>query len=166
LHLAPGRATLALLKMAREGIEANCEIAGKAKSEDAVVQSAVFQERDGGEIRNIRLEVRRIAGSAGQGGRFLVLFFAPANYRKALPMQSRSARTRSESRADSAETERLKQELLLTSQRMQALIDERDSANQDLTSAMRRYSRATRNCKVSMKSWKLRRKSFSRAMRN
>ncbi len=42
---------------------------------------------------------------------------------------------RSESRADSAEVERLKQELLLTSQRMQSLIDERDSANQDLTSA-------------------------------
>jgi two-component system CheB/CheR fusion protein len=136
LQLAPGRATLALLKMAREGIRVELrKLLAKAKSEDVVVQSAVFQERDGGEIRNIRLEVRRIAGSAGQGGRFLVLFFAPANDRKALPVQSRSARTRSESRADSAEAERLKQELLLTSQRMQALIDERDSANQDLTSA-------------------------------
>ena len=136
LQLAPGRATLALLKMAREGIRGELrKLLAKAKSEDGLVQSAVFQERDGGEIRSIRLEVRRIAGSAGQGGRFLVLFFAPANDRKAPPAQSRSTRTRSESKADSAEVERLKQELLLTSQRMQSLIDERDSANQDLTSA-------------------------------
>ena len=136
LQLAPGRATLALLKMAREGIRGELrKLLAKAKSEDGLVQSAVFQERDGGEIRNVRLEVRRIAGSAGQGGRFLVLFFAPANDRKAPPAQSRSTRTRSESKADAAEAERLKQELLLTSQRMQSLIDERDSANQDLTSA-------------------------------
>ena len=136
LQLAPGRATFALLKMARECIRGELrKLLAKAKSEDGLVQSAVFQERDGGEIRSIRLEVRRIAGSAGQGGRFLVLFFAPANDRKAPPARSRSTRTRSESKADSAEVERLKQELLLTSQRMQSIIDERDAANQDLTSA-------------------------------
>ena len=38
-------------------------------------------------------------------------------------------------KADPAEVERLKQELLLTSERLQSLIDERDAANQDLTSA-------------------------------
>ena len=136
LQLAPGRATFALLKMAREGIRGELrKLLTKAKSEDGLVQSTVFQERDGGEIRSIRLEVRRITDSAGQGGRFLVLFFAPANDREAPPAQSRSTRTRRESKADSAEVERLKQELLLTSQRMQSIIDERDSANQDLTSA-------------------------------
>ena len=86
LQLAPGRATFALLKMARECIRGELrKLLTKAKSEDGLVQSAVFQERDGGEIRSIRLEVRRIAGSAGQGGRFLVLFFTPANDRKAPP---------------------------------------------------------------------------------
>jgi two-component system, chemotaxis family, CheB/CheR fusion protein len=136
LQLAPGRATLALLKMAREGIRGELrKLLAKAKSEEGLVQSAVFQERAGGEARSIRLEVRRIAGSAGQGGRFLVLFFGPANDRKAPPAQSRSTRTRSESKAEAVDVERLKQELLLTSQRMQSIIDERDSANQDLTSA-------------------------------
>lgn len=135
LQLAPGRATFALLKMVREGVRGELRrLLAKAKSEDSLVQSAVFQERDGGKIRSIRLEVRRIAGSAGRGRRFLVLFFAPANDGKA-PAQSRSVRTRSESKAGSAEIARLKQELLLTSQRMQSLIDERDAANQDLTSA-------------------------------
>jgi two-component system, chemotaxis family, CheB/CheR fusion protein len=136
LQLAPGRATFALLKMARECIRGELrKLLAKAKSEDGLVRSAVFQERNGGEIRSIRLEVRRIAGSAGQGGRFLILFFAPPNDRKEPPARSRGTRTRSQSRADSAQLERLKQELLLTSQHMQSLIDERDSANQDLTSA-------------------------------
>jgi two-component system CheB/CheR fusion protein len=136
LQLAPGRATLALLKMAREGIRGELrKLLTKIKSEDGLVQSAVFKESDGREIRNIHLEVRRISGSTGQSGRFLVLFFTPADDRKPPPARSRTTRTRSESKADSVEVERLKQDLLLTSQRMQSLIDERDSANQDLTSA-------------------------------
>jgi two-component system, chemotaxis family, CheB/CheR fusion protein len=136
LKLAPGRATFSLLKMARECIRGELrKLLAKIKSEDGLVQSAVFQERDGGEIRNIRLEARRISGSVGQGCHFLVLFFAMPNDRNALPAQSQNTQTRSESKAAEAEVERLKQELLLTSQSMQSLIDERDSANQDLTSA-------------------------------
>ena len=80
LQLAPGRATFEVLKMARECIRGELrKLLSKAKSDDGMVQSAVFQARDGEEIRSIRLEVRRMAGSAGQGGRFLVLFFTPAN---------------------------------------------------------------------------------------
>lgn len=136
LQLAPGRATLALLKMARDCIRGELrKLLARAKSEDGLVQSAVFQERDGGEIRNIRLEVRRIAGSAGQGGRFLVLFFAPPIEKKTPSAQIRNTRIGGASKAEATDVERLKQELLLTSQRMQSLIDERDSANQDLTSA-------------------------------
>jgi two-component system CheB/CheR fusion protein len=136
LQLAPGRATFSLLKMARDCIRGELrKLLAKARGDDGLVQSAVFQEKDGSEIRSIQLEVRRIAGSAGQSGRFLVLFFARKNDRNAPAAQSRSTRTLSESKADSASAERLKQELLLTSQRMQSLIDERDSANQDLTSA-------------------------------
>jgi two-component system CheB/CheR fusion protein len=136
LQLPPGRATFALLKMARERIRGELrKLLTKAKSEDGLVQSAVFEERAGGEIRNIRLEVRRITDPAAQGGCFLVLFFAPANDTAAPPAQSRGTRIPRESKAASAEIERLKQELTLTSQRMQSIINERDSANQDLTSA-------------------------------
>lgn len=136
LQLAPGRATFALLRMVRESLRGELrKLLAQAKMEDGLVQSAVVREKDVGRIRRIRLEVRRIGGSAGRGRRFLVLFLAPANDAKASPVQSRSARTRSESKAGSAEVARLKEELLLTSQRMQSLIDERDAANQDLTSA-------------------------------
>jgi two-component system CheB/CheR fusion protein len=136
LQLAPGRATFAVLKMARESIRGELrKLLSKARNEEGLVQSAVFQARDGGEIRGVRLEVRRIAGSAGQGGRFLVLFFTPATDRTARPGRSGSARTQRGLKADPAQVEQLKQELLLTSERMQSLIDERDAANQDLTSA-------------------------------
>jgi two-component system, chemotaxis family, CheB/CheR fusion protein len=136
LQLAPGRATFALLKMAKECIRGELrKLLAKTKSEDGLVQSAVFQERAGGQIRNIRIETRRISTSTGQGSRFLVLFFAAPNDRKAPPDRSQHTLTRSESKSAAAEVERLKQELLLTSQSMQSLIDERDSANQDLTSA-------------------------------
>jgi two-component system CheB/CheR fusion protein len=136
LQLAPGRATFAVLKMARECIRGELrKLLSKAKSEDGLVQSAVFQARDGKEIRSIRLEVRRIAGSASQGGRFLVLFFTPATDRTPRSRQSGSTRTHRGLKTNPAEIERLQQELLLTSDRMQSLIDERDAANQDLTSA-------------------------------
>jgi two-component system, chemotaxis family, CheB/CheR fusion protein len=136
LQLAPGRATFALLKMARERIRGELrKLLTKAKGEDGLIQSAVLHERAGGEIRNIRLEVRRITDQAGKGGCFLVLFFAPANEIAAPTARSRGTQIRRVSKAASAEVERLKQELTLTSQRMQAIIDERDSANQDLTSA-------------------------------
>jgi two-component system, chemotaxis family, CheB/CheR fusion protein len=136
LQLAPGRATFEVLKMARECIRGELrKLLSKAKSADSLVQSAVFQTRDRGEIRTIRLEVRRIAGSAGSGSRFLVLFFTPTTDGTARSRQSGGARTQSRLKPDPAEVERLKQELLLTSERMQSVIDERDAANQDLTSA-------------------------------
>lgn len=136
LQLAPGRATLALLKMARECLRGELrKLLAKIKSEDSLIQSTAFQENAGRDIRTIRLEVRRLPGSADQSSRFLVLFFTTAGARHATPDQSRSLRTRSAGKAAAAEVERLKQELLLTSQSMQSLIDERDSANQDLTSA-------------------------------
>ena len=79
LQLAPGRATFALLKMARERIRGELrKLLTKAKSEDGLVQSAVFQERAGGEIRSIRLEVRRITDPAGAGGLFPGLVLRPS----------------------------------------------------------------------------------------
>ena len=137
LQLAPGRATFALLKMARESIRGELrKLLTEAKTRTALVQSTVFKLKEGREIRSIRLEVRRIADPTGRGGCFLVLFFAPANDRAAEP-PARSANTRSRgaAKAHSAEVERLQQELTLTSQRMQSIIDERDAANQDLISA-------------------------------
>ncbi len=136
LQLAQGRATFSLLNMARESIRGELRrLLTKAKREDGSVHLAVFQAKDGNEIRGVRLEVRRIAGSSGPRDRFLVLFFTTPNDRETPPSGSLNTRTPRALKADPSEVQRLKQELLLTSQRMQSLIDERDSANQDTTSA-------------------------------
>jgi two-component system CheB/CheR fusion protein len=137
LRLAPGRATLALPKMARESIRGELrKLLAKAKSEAGTAQSTILQESGDGEIGAVRLEVRRITAPTSDGRCFLVLFFSPAKEWLAEPReQSGSTRSRGKPQAGSAELERLRQELTLTEQRLQSIIDERDSANEDLTSA-------------------------------
>jgi two-component system CheB/CheR fusion protein len=137
LHLAPGRASLALPKMARECLRGELrKLLAKAKSEAGPVQSTVLQDSGDGGIRTIRLEVRRITAPSSDGRCFLVLFFSRAKERLAEPREpSGSARSRLKSKAGSADLERLRQELILTEQRLQSIIDERDAANEDLTSA-------------------------------
>ncbi len=137
LRLAPGRATLALPKMAREPIQGELrKLLAKAKSEAGPAQSTLLQKSGEGGISTVRLEVRRITAPTIDGRCFLVLFFSRAKGRLAEPReQSGSTRSPRKSKTGSADLERLRQELILTEQRLQSIIDERDSANEDLTSA-------------------------------
>ncbi len=137
LQLAPGRATLGLLKMVRESIRSELRaLLTRAKHEDGPVRSAAWREKEGGVIDGVGLEVRRISGSTKQDGCFLVLFFdRPVNGVSPSPARPGRKRVRGESKSGPAEVERLRRELILTSQRLQAIIDERDAANQDLTAA-------------------------------
>jgi two-component system CheB/CheR fusion protein len=137
LRLAPGRATLALPKMARESIQSELrKLLTKAKSDAGPAQSTILQESGDGEIGAVRLEVRRITAPTSNGRCFLVLFFSHTKERLAEPREpSGDARSRRKSKTGSADMERLRQELSLTEQRLQSIIDERDSANEDLTSA-------------------------------
>jgi two-component system CheB/CheR fusion protein len=131
LQLPPGRPTFALLKIARESVRGELrKLLTQAKAAGSLRESAGVKVKEGGEIRNVRLEVRRISGRESSGGCFLVLFF-PGVIDPALSSTSPS----SDSNSPAAEMERLREELALTSQRLQSIIDERDAANQDLTTA-------------------------------
>ena len=137
LRLAPGRATLALPNMARECIRGELrKLLAKARSEAGPAQSTVLRESGDGEIGTVQLEVRRITAPTSGGRCFLVLFFGSAKERLDEPREpSGSSRSRRKSKAGSADVERLRQELILTEQRLQSIINERDAANEDLTSA-------------------------------
>ena len=137
LRLAPGRATLALPKMARECIQGELrKLLAKAKSKAGPAQSTILRESGDSEIGTVRLEVRRFTAPTGDGRCFLVLFFGSAKERLAVPREpSGSTRSRGKSKAGSADVERLRQELILTEQHLQSIINERDAANEDLTSA-------------------------------
>jgi two-component system CheB/CheR fusion protein len=137
LRLAPGRATLALTNMARECIRGELrKLLAKAKSKAGPAQSTILLESENGEVGAVQLEVRRMATPTSDGRCFLVLFFGRAKERLAEPREpSGSTRSRRKSKAGSADVERLRQELILTEQHLQSIIDERDAANEDLTSA-------------------------------
>jgi len=60
LQLAPGRATFAVLKMAREAFAVNCGNCWPRQRARRAGPCGRFQQSDGSEIRSIRLEVRRI----------------------------------------------------------------------------------------------------------
>ena len=137
LRLAPGQATLSLLKMARECIRGELrKLLAKAKSEAGPAQSTVLQKSGDGEIGAVRLEVRRLTAPTSDGRCFLVLFLSRAKERLGQPREpSGSTRSRRKSKAGSAGLERLREELTLTEQRLQSIINERDAANEDLTSA-------------------------------
>jgi two-component system CheB/CheR fusion protein len=137
LQLASGRPTFDLLKMARESIRGELrKLLAKAKEEDTPIRSPLLHLRSGEEIQTIRLEVRRISDSARQGQCFLVLFLARAAEMELDPREkSQQRQKRSAEPRPPVEIQRLRQELLLTTQRLQSIIDERDAANQDLTYA-------------------------------
>ncbi len=137
LKLAPGLATLSLMKMTREGIRSELmRLLAKAKRDDDPVQSGVCREITGEKLRIVRLEVRRMTNPAGQGSSYIVLFFAPVHDPAEPVARSRRARgMRREPKAALVDLERLNQELEATSRLMQSIIDERDSASQDLVSA-------------------------------
>jgi two-component system, chemotaxis family, CheB/CheR fusion protein len=137
IKIEAGLSSFSLLKLAREDIRSEIgRLLAKARNEDDPVQSAICQERTGKKMRSVRLEVRRIASQAGQGSSYMVLFFAPAFDLSETVGRARHNRLlRREPKADLMDLQRLNQELEATSRRMQLIIDERDSANQDLVSA-------------------------------
>jgi len=131
LHLPPGRPTFALLKIARESVRGELrKLLAKAKTAGSLKESAGVKVKEGAEIRNVTLEVRRISGPASSAGCFLVLFFPGA-----IDHAVSSASPHPDSNSAAADVARLREELALTSQRLQSIIDERDAANQDLTTA-------------------------------
>jgi two-component system, chemotaxis family, CheB/CheR fusion protein len=133
LRLAPGRATLSLLKMARECIQSELrKLLTMAKNATGPV-STLVPEREGGEIGTLRVEIRRIPARPGERQNFLVLFLGRA---KESPAKTgKPSKGTASPRPSSVELKQLRQDLILNEQRLQSIIDERDAANEDLTSA-------------------------------
>jgi two-component system CheB/CheR fusion protein len=158
LQLPPGRATLSLLRMARDEIRGELsKLLNRAKNGEFYIWSSVLSEETDGVINETRLEVRRVttfstkenptgaidpAADHALETCFVVVFFPGSNAR---PDPRRTGKemipdvaTRGEQPAEqySAEdVDRLRRELALANQRLQAIFSERDAANQELTSA-------------------------------
>jgi two-component system CheB/CheR fusion protein len=126
LQLPSGPTALALLKMARPGIRSQLrKLFQKAANDHGAVHEAMLRRKEGGEIRSVQLQVRRLADA------YLVVFVTTAKEPRRPSITKQPGRN---SKAASAGLERLRQELALTSQRLQSLIDER-AASRELSSA-------------------------------
>jgi two-component system CheB/CheR fusion protein len=132
---APGRASLNLLKMLREGLMVAVRGAvQKAKREEIPVREANLRVKSNGGYRDVDVEVIPVRGITPQDTCFLVLF---EDQQGKLPVTATEPAERpaaSETERD-AEVVRMKQELAATREYLQSVIEQQEAANEELQSA-------------------------------
>ena len=129
---APGRASLSLLKMAREGLVVALRNAvNKAKRTHAVVREQGLRVRSNGGFRTVHVEVIPIASNSEES--YLVLFEEPAaqSARRSVAPKSRAA-SQAKPRDEVA---KIKEELEATREHLHAVIEQKEAANEELQSA-------------------------------
>ncbi|HEV7516539.1 MAG TPA: chemotaxis protein CheB [Thermoanaerobaculia bacterium] len=136
-YLAPaqGKASLNVLKMAREGLPGALRAAiSKAKKDATSVRKVGLRVKSNGEFREMELEVIPLKGSPEEGA-FLVLFEEVTRKKsRGKALKSGLARTAAEGE-ETAEGDRVSEELHATREYLQSVIEQQESANEDLQSA-------------------------------
>jgi two-component system CheB/CheR fusion protein len=135
---APGRASLNLLKMLREGLMVAVRGAvQKAKRKEVPVREPNLRVKSNGGYRELDVEVIPVKGSSVHEGCFLILF-----EERLTPSTKHTAIVEGPAPRDVAlevETERedlrLKQELAATREYLQSVIEQQEAANEELQSA-------------------------------
>jgi two-component system CheB/CheR fusion protein len=139
---APGRASLNLLKMLREGLLVAVRSAvQKARRDGGIVREDNLKVRSNGGYRKVGILVMPInAGDAATGG-LLVVFEEPAIsaevHARNVDAQARSAveEKAAPKETQNAEIVRLKQELEATRDYLQSVVEQQEAANEELQSA-------------------------------
>jgi len=126
---APGKASLNLLKMAKDGLLARLRSAvNRARKEKASVrQDGVWVQSESG-AREVSLEVVPV-----RGGGFLIVFEEP-RLSPPLPPKGTAEASGGEEPAE-RQNVRLKQELAATREYLQSVVEQQDTANEELQSA-------------------------------
>ena len=143
LKLAPGRASLSIMKMAREGLLPDLRNAiAKAKKENVTVRKHNIQIKNGNgngasrpdSTRFVNFEVVPVNLGNLKELYFMIVFEdSPAIARPA--PASHSARATRESEAVSGKITRLEQELAATKEYLQSVIETQQATNEELQSA-------------------------------
>jgi two-component system, chemotaxis family, CheB/CheR fusion protein len=148
LKLAPGRASLSILKMAREGLLLDLRNAlSKAKKENVAVRKQNVQVKNGNgngngagtahgdATRLVSFEVVPIRIGNLKELYFMILFQdVPGEMAVIKPSRRAAARER-ESQRDAARTAKLEQELAATKEYLQSVIETQEATNEELQSA-------------------------------
>ncbi|MDB5341383.1 MAG: luxQ [Planctomycetaceae bacterium] len=131
---APGKASLNLLKMLREGLLVGVRAALlRAGKEETSMREEGLRVKSHGGYLEVAIEVIPVKGNGAETGGFLVLFedssLHPPREPKSIPEVARDV-----SSAD-AENARLMQELAATREYLQSVIEQQDTVNEELQSA-------------------------------
>ena len=144
LFPAPGRASLNLLKMLREGLMVAVRGAlQRAKRDSLPVREEGLRAKVNGQWREVDVVVIPLRGASVAAGSVLVLFEEPAHSIEGRMRQmdeiakssAEDAAKRRDPERESKEIARLKQELAATRDYLQSVIEQQEAANEELQSA-------------------------------
>ncbi|MEG3898386.1 MULTISPECIES: chemotaxis protein CheB [unclassified Microcoleus] len=136
LEPAPGRASLNLLRMAKEGLRVELRTAiQQASQQKQPIARERLQIREGEILRQVRINVIPFQVGAASKDYFLVLFQDEPQTAASSEVAD-NGRVNSEPKTDeSLEIARLRQELKTTKEHLGAIVQEHQAANQDLRAA-------------------------------
>ncbi|MBI2288982.1 MAG: PAS domain-containing protein [Betaproteobacteria bacterium] len=138
---ASGKASLSLLKMAREGLLIPLRAAiHKAKKQNSTVREEGLRLKIDGAHRDINLEVIPVRGATAKDNGFLILFENAAGGRvrakKGTPARARNTSARAAAKTSAQEeASRLAQELAASREYLQSAIEQHEAVNEELQSA-------------------------------
>jgi two-component system CheB/CheR fusion protein len=133
LEPSPGKASLNLLKMAREGLFVELSNAiNKARMELKSVQRKGLRIDKGGISTKVNIEVIPIRADAHNDLVFLILFEDDVPSQQAEPEQQKLEDDSKQPQPKDKEVSQLKQELTATREYLQATIEELESSNEEL----------------------------------
>jgi two-component system CheB/CheR fusion protein len=139
LKMAPGRASLSLLKMAREGLLFELRNAlNRAKKDGVPVRKHRIQVKkgDGAAVDEINVEITPIQVAHTKETYFMIVFEgAPPLLKKHAPRSSPSAAAARQVELDSRRSAKLEQELAATQEYLHSVIESQEATNEELQSA-------------------------------
>ena len=133
LQPSPGKASLNLLKMAREGLLFELRTAvQKARRDGATVRTQPISLSHRNETFSMRVDVVPLSHASPSDRQFLVLFEEIGT-----PHDTKSARDRMARKASEADRllEQMRLELAATKEHLQSIIEEQETTNEELKSA-------------------------------
>jgi PAS domain S-box-containing protein len=133
LEPQPGKASLNLLKMAREGLFSPLRSAiAKAQKNNAPVKTPGVTVKQNGRLLTVNLEVIPLKNSAGEQRCFLITF-EPVIPERASKLARKAAAPGRKSKA--LDMARLIKELAATKEHLQSVIEQQDAYNEELQSS-------------------------------
>jgi two-component system CheB/CheR fusion protein len=142
----PGKASLNLLKMAREGLPLALRAAiFKARKEATSIRKEGLRVHSGGRLRGVHVEVIPLKKGPVDEGAFLVLFEEAAPSSSAPKLKGKkskgndpadpAANSTEEGETEELQGVRLTEELRVTREYLQSVIEQQEAANEELQSA-------------------------------